>query len=379
MVIGVEGNVHVGKTTYIKNNFSKFNIIKETEFKQDLNDFDRQLYYIKSEVEKKKQLDGDTVLDRTIISTILYTIYTESLTLDEKNKIIEIIKENLDKEKITIPSFVYLIVYPYKLISLNHLKLMKEKGTQNSLVDYKYYLKYSLFFSSCYYAVNNILSTREYRQIILYSSDIFENVINPKMFNSKILLDGCPAIGKSTIGSYQKRFEYIKEFKYKKYTLDDYSNQINSIIERVNVLNKENILLDTSFLMGITHLFYNKPTTKKLKLKMIDEIMKNITLNNYITGIIYLILNKQKIVERKNMDKTKERKHFFDNLNYLDMEINFYKVLNKRLGSMSNISFIDASQNVDELVNIIEKHNDIPLMLIDLFYEIKEAIKEGEL
>ena len=57
MVIGVEGNVHVGKTTYIKNNFSKFNIIKETEFKQDLNDFDRQLYYIKSEVEKKKQLD----------------------------------------------------------------------------------------------------------------------------------------------------------------------------------------------------------------------------------------------------------------------------------------------------------------------------------
>ena len=379
MVIGVEGNVHVGKTTYIKNNFSKLNIIKETEFKQDLNDFDRQLYYIKSEVEKKKQLDGDTVLDRTIISTILYTIYTESLTLDEKNKIIEIIKENIDKEKITIPSFVYLIVYPYKLISLNHLKLMKEKGTQNSLVDYNYYLKYSLFFSNCYYAVNNILSTREYRQIILYSSDIFENVINPKLFNSKILLDGCPAIGKSTIRSYQKRSEYIKEFKYRKYTLDDYSNQINSIIERVNVLNKENILLDISFLMGITHLFYNKPTTKKLKLKMIDEIMKNITLNNYITGIIYLILDKQKIVERKNMDKTKERNHFFDNLNYLDMEINFYKVLNKRLGSMSNISFIDASQNVDELVNIIEKYNDKPLMLIDLFYEIKEAIKEGEL
>lgn len=379
MVIGVEGNVHVGKTTYIKNNFRNFNIIKETEFKPDLNDFERQLYYIKSEVEKKKQLDGDAVLDRTIISTILYTIYTESLSLTEKNKIIEIIKENFDKEKITIPSFVYLIVYPYKLISLNHLKLMKEKGTQNSLVDYNYYLKYSLFFSNCYYAVNNILSTKEYRQIISYSSDIFENVINPKMFNSKILLDGCPAIGKSTIGSYQKRFEYIKEFKYKKYTLDDYSNQINSIIERVNVLNKENILLDTSFLMGITHLFYNETTTKKLKLKMIDEIMRNITLNNYITGIIYLVLDKSKIIERKNMDKTKERKHFFDNLNYLDMEINFYKVLNKRLGSMSNISFIDASQNVDELVNIIENHSDKPLLLIDLFYEIKEAIKEGEL
>ena len=79
------------------------------------------------------------------------------------------------------------------------------------------------------------------------------------------------------------------------------------------------------------------------------------------------------------MDKAKERKHSFDNLNYLDMEINFYKVLNKRLGSMFNISFIDASQNFDELVKIIENHRDKPLMLIDLFYEIKEAIKEGEL
>lgn len=256
---------------------------------------------------------------------------------------------------------------------------MKEKGTQNSLVDYNYYLKYSLFFSNCYYAVNDILSTKEYRQIILYDCDIFKNITNPRIFNSKILIDGCSAIGKSTIGSFQKKFEYIKEFKYKKYTLDDYSNQINSIIERVNVLNKENILLDTSFLMGITHLFYNKTTTQKFKLKIIDEIMRNVTLNNYITGIIYLVLDKQKIIERKNMDKKKERKHFFDNLNYLDMEISFYKVLNKRLGVMSNISFIDASQNVNELVNIIENHSDKPLLLIDLFYEIKEAIKEGEL
>ncbi len=379
MVIGIEGNVHVGKTTYIKNNFSKFNIIAETEFKKDLNDFDRQLYYIESEIEKKKRLDDDTVLDRTIISTILYTFYTETLNLAEKNKIMEIINENLDKDKMIIPSLVHLIIYPYKLISLNHLKLMKEKGTQNSLVDYNYYLHYSLFFSNCYYAINNILSTEDYRQIISYNSDIFKNITSPKMSSSKILLDGCPAIGKSTIGMYQKKYEYIKEFKYKKYTLNDYSNQINSIIERVEVLNKENILLDTSFLMGITHLFYNKTTTKKLKLKMIDEIMKNIVLNNYITGIFYLVLDKQKIIERKNMDKKKERKHFFDNLNYLDMEINFYKVLHKRLGLMSNISFIDASQSVDELVNIIENHNDKPLMLIDLFYEIKEAIKEGEL
>lgn len=379
MVIGVEGNVHVGKTTYIKNNFSKFNIIKETKFKSDFNDYNRQLYYIEKEVKKKDQLIGDTVLDRTIISTIIYTIYTDSLTLPEKNKLLYIIKENLDNNKIIVPTFVHLIIYPYKLISLNHSKLVKEKGTQNSLVDYNYYLKFSLFFSNFYYAINNILSIKDYRQIISYNSNIFKRIINPKSFNSKILLDGCPAIGKSTIGSHQKQYKYIKEFKYKKYTLEDYSNQIKSIIERVSILSKENILLDTSFLMGINHLFYNQPTPAELKLEMIDKIMENLPLNNYITRIYYLILDKEKLIERKNMDSKKERNHFFDNLNYLDMEINFYKVLHKRLGSMSNISFVDASQSIEKLVYIIEKNDDKPLMLIDLFYEIKEAIKEGEL
>ena len=47
---------------------------------------------------------------------------------------------------------------------------------------------------------------------------------------------------------------------------------------------------------------------------------------------------------------------------------------------MSNISFIDASKKTDELISIIENSdNDKPLMLIDLFYEIREAIEEGEL
>ena len=121
------------------------------------------------------------------------------------------------------------------------------------------------------------------------------------------------------------------------------------------------------------------PTSKKLKLKIVDEIMSNVPLNNYITGIYYLVLDKKNLIERKKMDKVKERKHFFDNLNYLDMEINFYKVLNSRLGKMSNISFIDASKSISEIVTIIENNNDNPLMLIDLFYEIKEAIKDGEL
>lgn len=380
MVIGVEGNVHVGKTTYIKERFSKSHIINETSFKPDMNDYDRQLYYIEKEVEKKKQLFEDTILDRTIISTLIYTLYTDSLSPLEKKRLINIIKTKINNEKIIVPSFIHLILYPYKLITLNHSKLFEEKGTQDSLVDYDYYLKYSLFFSNFNDSINKIYSTKNYRQIISYNSDIFNNITDSRKYNSKIIVDGCPAIGKSTIGGLQKKYEYIKEFTYKKYTLNDYSNQINSIIDRVNILNKENILIDTSFLMGITHLFYNKKTTKKMRLEMVDEIMKKIPLNYYITRIFYLVLDKKSLIERKSNDSLKERKHFFDNLNYLDNEINFYEVINRRLGPMSNISFIDASKKIDELISIIENSdNDKPLMLIDLFYEIREAIEEGEL
>ena len=91
--------------------------------------------------------------------------------------------------------------------------------------------------------------------------------------------------------------------------------------------------------------------------------MNSIPLNIYITKIYYFILN-----EGENEEK--------DIKDYLKKEKNFYKVLNRRLGEMSNINFIETCSSIED---IIEKSTDKPLMLIDLFFEIKEGIKEGEL
>lgn len=379
MVIGVDGNVHVGKTTYIKNNYKDFNIIHENIFDSNLNDYDRQLFYIKQEIERKKQLTSKTILDRTIISTIIYTLYSNSLTEEEQADLCEIVKEKVKKKEIVLPSNVYLILYPYKLICSNHNLLHKNKRTQQTLVDYNYYLNYTIFFTNRNSSYKKILFTKEYRQGLIYDSSIFDNLTEDIKTNSKVLLDGCPAIGKTTIGKHQKKYSYVEEFKYKKYTLEDYSNQIDSIIARINILNKKNVLLDTSFLMGITHLFYNKEVPKKRKLKMIDEIMSRINMNHYITKVIYLTLEKNEIKKRKEKDLKKERAHFKDNLNYLDKEINFYKILNRRLKELSNINFIDASCTVEEIIKKIEAIPDKSLLLIDLFYEIKEGIKEGEI
>lgn len=353
MVIGVEGNVHVGKTTFIKNKFKTFNVIEETKFKADLNNYERQLYYIEKEISKKNKLVDNTILDRTIISIIIYTMYTNTLNQNEKKKLLTMINEIINKNEVIIPSFIYLVLYPYKLIALNHIKEQAKKGTQNSLVDYDYYLKYTLFFSNRNYAFNRIIMSTQYRQILSYDSNIFYDATNSIKTNSKILLDGHSITKKKMIGIHQKKYKYIAGHKY---TQDDYISQIDATIKK---LNEENIILDNSFLFGITYLLYSQPSSKQFKLKIIDEIMKKVPLNNYVTKIVYLVPNR-------------------DN-NYLNLEAKFYIVLNKRLGKMSNIKFIDSSKNTNELIKNIENIHDKPLLLIDLFYEIKEGIKEGEL
>ena len=58
-----------------------------------------------------------------------------------------IIKSKITKKEVIIPDYINFIIYPYKLICKNHNKLCKEKGTQNTLVDYDYYLKYNSYFA----------------------------------------------------------------------------------------------------------------------------------------------------------------------------------------------------------------------------------------
>ena len=304
MVIGVEGNVHVGKTTYINNNFKDYNILSEIKFQADMTNFNRQLYYIEEEIKRKSKLQKNSILDRTIISIIIYTKYTSTLSLTEKRKIMNIIKKALDNNQIIKPD-IHLILYPYKLLSVNHQDLKEVKKTQDSLVDYDYYLNYSLFFANRKESLNKIINYHDYREIISYKKDIFNLVTNKKRIRKRTLIEN-----------------------------DKANNNSNT----KDIINKINDSKEKSFLNDLIILLSNK--SKERKLSIIDKIMSKVPLNNYVTKIICLSKN--------------------DNI------IKFYKVLNDRLGNMSNISF-----------NKDNSHK--PLLLIDLFYEIKEAIKEGEI
>ena len=157
MIYAVEGNVNVGKTTFIKEFSQKYNlnIIEESKFVSDMNPFERQLYYIKQENEKRNKL----------------------------------MKDN----KIIIQDKLFFIIYPFELINKNHQLLKKDKKTQETLVDYKYYLNYNMFFANLLMNEGcNIIKTEDSRQIIeLESNKIYYNLNTQTPTYKKILaLDG---------------------------------------------------------------------------------------------------------------------------------------------------------------------------------------------
>ncbi len=75
MIWAVEGNVNVGKTTFIKKfaDKNKIPIIEETTFPADMQPIDRQLYYINNEIKKYKEFfNKSCIMDRTILSVYIY-------------------------------------------------------------------------------------------------------------------------------------------------------------------------------------------------------------------------------------------------------------------------------------------------------------------
>lgn len=387
MIFGVEGNVNVGKTTFIKKFAQKneISIIEETRFRVDMEPVERQIYYINNEIKKhEKSCDKSYIMDRTILSVYLYTLISNEFDSIERTKLIEKINILIKNKNVLIPNELFFIIYPFELINKNHNLLGREKNTQSALVDYSYYVKYNLFFSNMLKdKQTKIIETKENRQIILSKCDfIYFNLRETLPTNHQVvLLDGAPAIGKTTIGKQQKKYKYVEEFKYKKYTLADYSNQIESIIDRINSLSIGNILLDTSFLMGITHLFYshNKKISKEEKIVMINKIIGQVPMYLYISKIIYLYTDEQIILSRKQNDKNKKRNHFNDNMKYLTEEINFYKKISERMGIFSNIHMVEASKSTDEIIDTINAIENKEVLLVDLFYYILECIKEGEI
>ncbi len=150
MIIGVEGGVHTGKTTFI-NNFVKdnedFQIVPECKFDELLSDYDRQLYYLEQERSKKKNYPaGNLILDRTILSTLCYTLFCLELSREEKERLVSVILQDFDDNKYILCDKMVYIVYDWEGVKSNHKVLKKDKHTQDVLVDNSYLKFYQNLF-----------------------------------------------------------------------------------------------------------------------------------------------------------------------------------------------------------------------------------------
>lgn len=324
MIYAVEGNVNVGKTTFIKEISKGYNldIIEESKFISNMKPLERQLYYIEQENEKLNNImKNDVVMDRTILSVYLYTMFSNEFNEDEKEKIINKINYMIKNNKIIIPDKLFFIIYPFELINKNHQLLKKDKKTQETLVNYKYYLNYNMFFANlCINEGCNIIKTENDRQIIeLPNNKIYYNLNTHNLTYKRIvMLDG-----------------------------------EEKLIEEVKQGNKENIIIDNNCIKELKGIIYNNEISKSKKIEMIDHIMTSLPLYSYISEIIYI----------------------YDNESTKENTINFYKMLQKEIGNKANITII-KKKKIMKSINTEKISNNKQILLIDLLFYIKDCIEK---
>lgn len=114
MIYAVEGNVNVGKTSYIKNflvHNKEYTYVLENESKYDNNVFIRQLYYINEEIKRAKKYSNkkNLIIDRSILSQIVYIKYSNELNNDQKEILFKIILNNICEKKFLIPEYIIFL------------------------------------------------------------------------------------------------------------------------------------------------------------------------------------------------------------------------------------------------------------------------------
>lgn len=139
MIFAIEGNINLGKTTFINEfikNHNNFLKVDEIPIKLNLSHYDRQIYYIDMEKNKTKYLkvNKNLFLDRTILSTLAYTLHGKYLNKEEQSKIIKIIIHNIKFKNFIEPDKIfYVTTFNNEEIKKNHKKLKAKKHTMDIL------------------------------------------------------------------------------------------------------------------------------------------------------------------------------------------------------------------------------------------------------
>lgn len=262
MVIALEGNVHSGKTYFVRyfmKTHKNFVYVPETPFIKKHNQFEQQDYYINEEISKKFRYESkDILLDRSIISTLIFTQYTKTLSEQHKNLLINKIKNAISNKNLLFPDSIYIFLCPYNNIIQNHKVLHKTKSTQNILATYDYYI-FTLKF----------LSSLSDRYKIIYNDDERQVL---EITNIKLNQPITDVVTTNSIGVLEKfnlNIFYCKYIKNKK--ID--GEFLKALFYFMKVLNKE------EFLVVIKDIYKNIPLIYQFETKNIQNIIETLKYN----------------------------------------------------------------------------------------------------
>lgn len=260
MVIAFEGNVHSGKTYFTKQFLHKhkdFIFIPEIHFIEKPNQFEQQEYYIKEEISKKSNnLDKNILLDRSIISTIIFTQYSTMLTKQDKKFLLYKIEKAISNKDLFFPDIVYIFLYPFNKIVDNHDILYKTKNTQDVLVTYDYY---------CF--TLKILSNLGYMYRIVYNDDD-RQILEVKNVKLNQTQNNIIAINLTKINSAYNLNKFYAKYIIKREKVDE--NFLKALLYFAKSLNNNN------FSALIHDIYKNIPLIYHFKTKDVINIIKNL-------------------------------------------------------------------------------------------------------
>ena len=129
-------------------------------------------------IKKTNYNQNNLILDRCFLSTLCYTSFTSELTEFERKNLYTNILSGIVDKKYILPDKILFIYCDWDIIFQNHLKLKKEKQTQDILAEQKYFDYYNNTFGEWFKGVPVIqeFNIGERTVKIYEGANVIENV-----------------------------------------------------------------------------------------------------------------------------------------------------------------------------------------------------------
>lgn len=375
IIVAVDGNINTGKTTLIKElvkRHSVFSIREEYEYISEANICIRQKKYLLQD-RKRTNLTNvkKIILDRSLFSLFgyVYWLYISN-ELDIRLEFYRLLINELNKKTVLLPNRLIVCCQEYENIYNSFLENKEIKGTEQFLASKKYIETQNSYYDK----ISEILGEKIIKYNYLFANNL-ENIcedkfeittcevllaiqyaIGLKEIECKISINGISAVGKTSLCRYFSEcgYDIINEVRMVN-TTSDYSSvlkhQLSFFDKSLSRYSKKgHCIIDNGIIETISYTIF-LAARKNYGLNFLKEYFSEINRKHYnifFSQIIYLCIEKEELLKRKENDILKKRPHFEENSSFLKSELKLINFLEINLGK-NVIVLVDANKDARQI------------------------------